>query len=143
MKINYVERSFIIELNKKIIYEWNARHPESSEFISSSEAGLDEVLNMVEKVGNNLEIKDQIILKAAHILGGLPWAQAFSSGNKRTAILSTTIFLRRNGLNITFPKEEQRELRRLLFEVQEERGQLQHEIIDKLVLYIRKNTKSL
>ena len=114
-----------------------------SEFISSSEAGLDEVLNMVEKVGNNLEIKDQIILKAAHILGGLPWAQAFSSGNKRTAILSTTIFLRRNGLNITFPKEEQRELRRLLFEVQEERGQLQHEIIDKLVLYIRKNTKSL
>jgi len=143
LKINYVERSFIIELNKKIIYEWNARHPESSEFISSSEAGLDEVLNMVEKVGNNLEIKDQIILKAAHILGGLPWAQAFSSGNKRTAILSTTIFLRRNGLNITFPKEEQRELRRLLFEVQEERGQLQHEIIDKLVLYIRKNTKSL
>ena len=143
MKINYVERSFIIELNKKIIYEWNARHPESSEFISSSEAGLDEVLNMVEKVGNNLEIKDQIILKAAHILGGLPWAQAFSSGNKRTAILSTTIFLRRNGLNITFPKEEQRELRRLLFEIQEERGQLQHEIIDKLVLYIRKNTKSL
>jgi len=143
LKIVYVERSFIIDLNKKIIYEWNARHPESSEFISASEAGLDGVLKMVEKVGNNLEIKDQIILKAAHILGGLSWAQAFSSGNKRTAILSTTIFLRRNGLSITFPKEEQRELRRLLFEVQEERGQLQQEIIDKLVLYIRKHTKSL
>ena len=94
MKIVYVERSFIIDLNKKIIYEWNARHPESSEFISASEAGLDEVLKMVEKVGNNLEIKDQTILKAAHILGGLPW-------------------------------------------------QLQQEIIDKLVLYIRKHTKSL
>ena len=143
MEIKYVERSLIIELNKKIIREWNARHPESSEFTSASESRLDEVLRMVQVVGNKLEIKDQLVMKAAHILGGLSWAQAFSSGNKRTAILSTTIFLRRNGLNITFPKEEQRELRRLLFEIQEERGQLQHEIIDKLVLYIRKNTKSL
>ncbi|HZS73310.1 MAG TPA: Fic family protein [Candidatus Nitrosotalea sp.] len=143
MEIKYVERSLIIELNKKIIHEWNVRHPESPEFTSASESRLDEVLRMVHEVGNKLEIKDQIVTKAAHILGGLSWTQAFSSGNKRTAILSTTIFLRRNGLNITFPKEEQRELRRLLFDIQEERGQLQQEIIGKLVLYIRKNTKSL
>lgn len=143
MKIKYVERSFIIELNEKIINEWNVRYPESPEFINASKARLDEVLCMVEKAGDELVIKDQILIKAAHLLGGLAWAQAFSGGNKRTAILSTTIFLRRNELSITFPKEEQRELRRLLFEIQDKRIQLQQEIIDKLILYIRKNTKSL
>ena len=143
MKIKYVERSFIIELNKKIIEEWNSRHPELPGFVSASEARLDEVLHIVDEVGNKLEIKDQLIIKAAYLLGGLSWIQAFSGGNKRTAILSTTIFLRRNGLNITFPRKEQPELRRLLFEIQEDRGQLQQGIIDKLILYIRRNIKSL
>jgi prophage maintenance system killer protein len=143
LKIEYVERSFIIELNKKIIDEWNVRHPELPEFVNVSETRLDEVLHIVEKAGDKLEIRDQIIVKAAHLLGGLPWVQAFSGGNKRTAILSTTIFLHRNGLNITFPREEQRELRRLLFEIQEDRGQLQQGIIDKLILYMRRNVKSL
>lgn len=143
MKIKYVERSFITELNKKIIEEWNSRHPELSEFVSASEARLDEVLHTVDEVGSKLEIKDQLMVKAAYLLGGLSWIQAFSGGNKRTAILSTTIFLRRNGLNIIFPREEQRELRQLLFEIQEDRGQLQQVIIDKLILYIRRNIKSL
>lgn len=143
MKIKYVERSFITELNKKIIEEWNSRHPELSEFVSASEARLDEVLHTVDEVGSKLEIKDQLMVKAAYLLGGLSWIQAFSGGNKRTAILSTTIFLRRNGLNIVFPREEQRELRQLLFEIQEDRGQLQQVIIDKLILYIRRNIKSI
>lgn len=143
MKIKYVERSFITELNKKIIEEWNSRHPELSEFVSASEARLDEVLHTVDEVGSKLEIKDQLMVKAAYLLGGLSWIQAFSGGNKRTTILSTTIFLRRNGLNIIFPREEQRELRQLLFEIQEDRGQLQQVIIDKLILYIRRNIKSL
>ncbi|MGI0070288.1 MAG: Fic family protein [Nitrosopumilaceae archaeon] len=143
MKIKYVERSFIIELNKKIIDEWNVRHPELPEFTNVSDARLDEVLGIIEKAGNKLETKDQTIMKAAHLLGGLAWAQAFSGANKRTAILSTTIFLRRNGLGFTFPKDEQRELRRLLFEIQEDRGQLQPGIIDKLILYIRRNIQSI
>ncbi len=141
LEIKYVEKSFIIELNKKIIGEWNARHPQLPEFVNVSETRLDEVLQIVENVGNPLVTKDQIITKAAHLLGGLAWAQAFSGGNKRTAILSTTVFLRRNGLSITFPREEQLELRQFLFAIQEDREQLQQEIIDKLILYIRRNAK--
>ena len=87
MQINYLEKSFIIELNKKIILEWNEKHPESSEFIAESGSGLDEVLSIVEKVGNDLDHKDKIIVKAAHLLGGIPWIQSFSGANKRTAIL--------------------------------------------------------
>lgn len=142
MKITYVEKHFIVELNKKIIDEWNVRHLELPEFINVSDTRLDEVLIMVEKTGNEHEITDQIIVKAAHLLGGLAWAQAFSGGNKRTAILSTTIFLRRNGFSMTFPREEQRELRLLLFQIQEERSQVQQEIISKLILYIRRNIQS-
>ncbi|MDE1816808.1 MAG: Fic family protein, partial [Thaumarchaeota archaeon] len=141
LEIKYVEKSFVMELNKKIIDEWNARHPQLPEFANVSEVRLDEVLQIVEKVGNQLVTRDQIITKAAHLLGGLAWAQAFSGGNKRTAILSTTVFLRRNGLSITFPREEQRELRQFLFAIQEDREQLQQEIIDKLILYIRRNAK--
>ncbi|MGI0065171.1 MAG: Fic family protein [Nitrosotalea sp.] len=142
MKIKYVEKSFIIELNKKIIDEWNVRHTELPEFLNASDTRLDEILIMVEKAANEYEITDQIIVKAAHLLGGLAWAQAFSGGNKRTAILSTTIFLRRNGFSMIFPREEQRELRLLLFQIQEERSQVQQEIINKLILYIRRNIQS-
>ena len=142
MQINYVEKSFIIELNKKIIQEWNIRHPELPEFIDASESRLDEILGIVKQAGNDLNNKEQVIVKASYLLAGLAWAQAFSGGNKRTSILSTTIFLRRNGLSITFPREEQRALRQLLFKIQEDREELQPEIIDKLILYIRKNTKS-
>ena len=144
MQIHYLEKSLVIELNKKIIIEWNERHPESPEFIAESGSGLDEVLSIVEKAGNDqVYHKNKIIVKAAYLLGGIPWAQSFSGANKRTAILCTTIFLRRNGLSIKFPPEEQRELRQLLFKIQEERGELQAEIIERLILYIRKNTKSL
>lgn len=143
MQINYVEKSFVIELNKKIIKEWNIRHPELPEFIDVSESRLDEVLDIVKQVGNDLDNKEQVIVKASYFLASLAWAQAFSGGNKRTSILSTTIFLRRNGLSITFPREEQRALRQLLFQIQEDREELQPEIIDKLILYIRKNTRSL
>ncbi len=142
MEIRYVEESTIVELNKKIIDEWNLRHPELSEFTNVSDTRLGEVLTMVEKVGNEYETTDKIIAKAAHLLGGLAWTQAFSGGNKRTAILSTTVFLRRNGFSMTFPREEQRELRLMLFQIQEERSQIQQEIIDKLILYIRRNMQS-
>ena len=144
MQIHYLEKSLVIELNEKIIVEWNNRHPESPEYMAESGSGLDEVLSIVKKAGNDqADHKDKIIVKAAHLLGGIPWAQSFSGANKRTAILATTIFLRRNGLSIKFPPEEQRELRKLLFKIQEERGELQTEIIDRLILYIRKNTKPL
>ncbi|MHB8545265.1 MAG: Fic family protein [Nitrosotalea sp.] len=108
MQTNYLEKSLVIELNKKIIVEWNERHPESSEFIAESGSGLDEVLSIVEKTSNDMvDHKDKIIAKAAHLLGGIPLAQSFSGANKRTAILSTIIFLRRNGLSIKFPPKEQ------------------------------------
>lgn len=139
MEIRYVEPELIIEINRKIIEEWNTRHPEQPEFIDVSRPRLDKVLEIVKQAGNESDLEENIIIKAAHLLGGLVWTQAFSGANKRTAILSTTIFLRRNGLRFTIPKEQQRELRKMLLEVQEQRDTQRPEIINKIILYIKGN----
>ena len=143
MEIRYIEPELIIEINRKIIEEWNLRHPQQQEFIGVSKIRLDEVLEIVRESGEESDLKEKIIINAAHLLGGLAWTQAFSGANKRTAILSATIFLRRNGLRLTIPKEQQRELRRMLFEVQEQRDSPPPEIIGKIILYIKGNVMSL
>ena len=139
MKIRYVEAELIIEINRRIIDEWNARHPEQQEFLDVSRPRLEEVLEIVKQAENGTGLIEKIITKAAYLLGGLAWTQAFSGANKRTSIVSTTIFLRRNGLRFTIPKQRQRELRRMLFEVQEQRDRPRPEIIDKIILYIKEN----
>lgn len=143
MEIRYIEPELIIEINRKIIEEWNARHPEQPEFIGVSKTRLDEVLEIVRQADKGSNLKEKIIIKAAHLLGGLAWTQAFSGANKRTAILSTTVFLRRNGWRFTIPKEQQRELRKMLFEVQEQRDTPPLAIINKIILYIKGNVKPL
>ena len=143
MEIRYIEPELIIEINRKIIEEWNARHPEQPEFIDVSKTRLDEVLEIVRQAGKGSDLNEKIIIKAAHLLGGMAWTQAFSGANKRTAILSTTVFLRRNGLRFTIPKEQQRELRKMLFEVQEQRDTPPLAIINKIILYIQGNVIQL
>jgi prophage maintenance system killer protein len=59
--------------------------------------------------------------------------------NKRTAILTCTVFLLQNGYRLSIPQNENPELRQLLFDIQEEHGQLDRQIIDKIILYIRKH----
>jgi len=139
LEVRYVEPELIIEINRKIIEEWNARHAEQPEFIGVSKDRLYEVLEIVRRAGKESDLEEKIIIKAAHLLGSLAWAQAFSGANKRTAILSATIFLRRNGLRFTIQKEHRRELRKMLFEVQEQRNRLEQEIINKIILYIKEN----
>lgn len=131
-----------MEINRKIIEEWNVRYPEQPEFIDVSRSRLEEALEIVKQAGS-AKTEEQTIVKAAYLLGGLAWTQAFSGANKRTAILSTTVFLRRNGLRLTIPKEQQRELRKMLFEVQEQRDRPRPEIIDKIILYIKRNVISI
>lgn len=143
MEIRYIERESIIEINRKIIEEWNNRHPEQSEYIAVSTSRLDEVSEIVKNAGNDARIEDQIVIKAANLLGGLAWTQAFSGANKRTAILSCTIFLRRHGLRLTIPQSHQRELRKMLFDVQEQRDAPRQDVVDKIILYIKENIKPL
>jgi death-on-curing family protein len=138
-KIIYVDREKIIKINKKLIIIWNKRHPERPEFINVGTDRLDEVLDIVRETANDLTHERSMIEKAAYLVGGLAWCQAFSGANKRTAILTCTIFLLQNGYHLNIPQNQNPELRQLLFDIQEERGQINREVIDKIILYIRKH----
>lgn len=141
--ILYVDREKIIAINKTIIRMWNKRHPERPEFVDVGVDRIDEVLAVVKNSANDLPFEQAIIEKSAYLVGGLAWCQAFSGANKRTAILTCTIFLLQNGYRLGIPHNENPELRQLLFDVQEERGQINRQVIEKLILYIRNHVNKI
>lgn len=136
--IKYIDIQRIIDINQKIIEIWNARHPEGPETFNVSRDRIEEVLDIVKNSGNGIEFEKSLITKAAYLVGGLAWNQAFSGANKRTAILTSTIFLANNGYSLNIPQNRNPELRQLLFEIQEQREDIDKEMIDKLILYISK-----
>ena len=136
LKINYINRQRIIDINKKIIRLWNTWHPDRPESFDVGIDRIDRVLQIVENTGNDLPFENMIIEKAAYLVGGLAWAQSFSGGNKRTAILSCAVFLSQNGYRFNIPTDENPQLRQLLFDIQEERSEINRQIIEKIILYI-------
>jgi death-on-curing family protein len=142
-KIQYIDREKIVTINQKIIDMWNLRHPQNSEFVNVGTERIDEVLTLVKNSANDLPLEQALIEKAAYLVGGLAWCQAFSGANKRTAILTCIIFLLQNGYHLNMPQNENPELRQLLFEVQEERGHINRQVIDKIILYIGKHASKL
>lgn len=99
---------------------------------------IDEVLQVVKNAGKDLSFEKALIEKTAYLIGSLAWAQAFSGGNKRTALLTGIVFCSQNGYRLNIPQSRNAELRQLLFDIQEERTGINREIIDKLMLYIIK-----
>lgn len=136
--IKYVDRQRIIDINKKIIELWNSRHPNKPERFDVGPDRIDEVLDIVKNAANDMDYEKSLIEKAAYLVGGLAWNQAFSGANKRTAILTCTLFLLENGYHLNIPQSRNPELRQLLFDIQEERCDVNRETIDKIILYIAK-----
>lgn len=122
---------------------WNKRHPERPEFVDVGVDRINEVLTVVKNSANDLPFEQAIIEKSAYVVGGLAWCQSFSGANKRTAILTCTIFLLQNGYRLSIPHNENPELRQLLFDIQEERGQINRQVIEKLILYIRNHVSKI
>lgn len=70
----------IIEINKGIIQEWLEQNPTAFEAVNVNHDKLKEILTTVNK-------QENLIMKAAYLLGGISWSQPFSGGNKRTAFV--------------------------------------------------------
>ncbi len=68
-------------------------------------------------------------------MASIAWAQPFGGGNKRTSILITATFFHHNGVEMDIP-EENRELRKLLYTIQEERLGLNDAVMKKIIFYI-------
>ncbi|MEX0657265.1 MAG: Fic family protein [Nitrosopumilaceae archaeon] len=127
----------LIEINKGILQEWIEKNPSDYEGVAASDKVLDDILKAVDE-------QDSIILKAAHLMARIAWLQPFAGGNKRTGIVSADTLLRMSGYRLVVENEDDIEyLRKLLFEVQEERAALNPETLAKIVLYVTKRIRKL
>ena len=67
----------------------------------------------------------------------IAWAQPFCAGNKRTAILITANFFHHNEIEMVIP-DDGKELRKLLYEIQEDRSGLNEAVMKRMIFYISK-----
>lgn len=65
----------------------------------------------------------------------------FLDGNKRTGIISATKFLRDNGYDLEITKEDEKEIRSLLYDIQDQRTSLDHSVVTKFIFYITRRIK--
>lgn len=125
----------IIEINKGIIQEWLEQNPTAFEAINVNHDKLKEILTIVNK-------QENLIMKAAYLLGGISWSQPFSGGNKRTAFVCADTILRLNGFRFSIESENEQEyLRKLLLEIQDERSRLNEDVMAKIILYVSKRIR--
>lgn len=125
-------KKVVIEINKGILTEWLEENPKSFEKISVNEEELTKILNDAEK-------QESEILQASYLMAAISWAQPFGGGNKRTAFVCADTFLRMNGFKLEVKDTKDIDyLIKLLFEIQEERAQLNPEGMAKIVLYVSK-----
>lgn len=127
----------LIEINKGILQEWIEENPKAHEGVAANEDELENILNAVNE-------QDSPILKATHLMARIAWMQPFAGGNKRTGIVSADTLLRMSGYRLVIEGEEDIEyIRKLLFEIQEERSVLNPETLAKIALYVSKRIRQL
>ena len=132
-----ITKKDIIAINKGILEEWLNEHPNEHEGISANEKELTKILKLVKE-------QESPIAKAAYLMGGISWAQPFGGGNKRTGFVCADTLLRMEGYKMVIDTEEDREyLKKLLWEIQESRHEMNSFTLAKLVLYVAKRIKKL
>ncbi len=130
-------KELVIEINRGVIQEWLEKNPTAADVINFNQDELDKVLRMVNEQSN-------IIMKAAYLLGVISWAQPFSGGNKRTAFVCADTLLRMNVLRLAVHNGNDTEyLRKLLFEIQDERSELNADTMAKIILYVSKRIRKI
>ncbi|MGI0056247.1 MAG: Fic family protein [Nitrosarchaeum sp.] len=133
-----IDKQYLIALNKKILEIFAKRYPGTPNlFVVRNE--IDDVLPMVESVGKSGDKKKDLIEKAAYLMAYISWAQPFGDGNKRTGWISATKFLRDNGYDLDLStSEDQKEIRSLLYDIQDERTSLDQSVVKQIIFYISK-----
>ena len=124
----------LIEINKTILKTQPHNHSGHHEAISVNRDTLKEILDDAKQLESEFD-------HAAYVLASIPWAQPFSGGNKRTAFAAAKIILAEKNYTIETISEHDIEfLRKLLFEIQEERSQINPTTLAKITLYLRKRS---
>lgn len=131
MKIKYdISQQDVIDTNQKVI----ALKLDELDVFCVRQDVLDDILEMFDKfeVTNDLQ---GLIKKGVYLMASIAWAQPFCGGNKRTAGLITATFFHQNGYEMVIP-EDGKELRKLLYDIQEDRSGLNEAIMERIIFYI-------
>ena len=132
-----VSRQDIIDTNRRVIEQWNEKHPDKKEELCVRRDALDECFAIFENIGDNSVTHKNLVKKAAYLMGSISWAQPFCGANKRTAMLITATFLNKNEIGME-PYDE-KYVRELLYDIQDERGRLNKDTMERIILYISKS----
>ncbi len=137
-----VDKQYLIDLNRKILKKWNKKHPEDLQAIGTR-AEIDDIIPMVEEYDKSKNKIEDLIKKASYLMAIISWVQPFFDGNKRTGIISAIKFLYDNGYDLEIKKEDEKEIRRLLYDIQDQRTSLDSSVVTKIIFYITKRIRVL
>ncbi len=131
MKIKYdISKQDVIDTNQRVIN----LHLDELDVFWVRQDGLDDVFKIFDKVDATDDLQG-LIKKGSYLMASIAWVQPFGAGNKRTTSLVTATLFHHNGAEMIIP-EDGKELRKLLCEIQEERGGLNEAVIERIIFYI-------
>jgi prophage maintenance system killer protein len=136
-----IHQQYLAETNEQILLRHKKRTGEPV-YIGVIQKNLDEVLLMINNVGNSGNKKQDLLEIAVHILGAITLKQPFLDGNRRTGIVAVGKFLRDNGYDLDIdPEEENSELRSMLRKTKNQLLTLNQEVMERLSFYISKRMR--
>ena len=141
-QIKNISKDVIININRKVVIEPSVVKLSEIEPFWVRDNEMNEVMDNVDDAGRTKNKKENVLQKATHLMASISQIQPFVSGNKRTAVISTSKFLEDNGYDFSIKTERDRdELILLLNEIQGSRSELDPEVLQKIYFYITNRIK--
>lgn len=133
-----VDKQYLIDLNKKILETFTKKYP-GTPVPLVVRAEIDDVLPYVENIESSGDEEKDLVKQAGYLMSYISWSQPFADGNKRTGWISATKFLRDNGYDLDLSsQDDQKEIRKLLYDIQDQRANLDDSIVQQIIIYISK-----
>ncbi len=136
-----IHEQYLTDTNEQVLLRHKKRTGEPV-YIGVIQKNMDEVLLMINNVGNSGNKEQDLLETATHILGVITLKQPFMDGNRRTGIIAVGKFLRDNGYDLDIvPEEENSELRSMLRKIKDQLLTLNQEVIEQMSFYISKRMR--
>ena len=136
-----IHEQYITETNEQILLRHKKRTGERVHF-GVIQKNMDEVIRMINNVGNSGNKEQDLLEIATHILGVIAMKQPFMDGNRRTGIIAAGKFLYDNGYDLDIdPEEANSELRSMLRKIKDQLLTLNPKVIEQISFYISKRMK--
>ncbi len=132
-----VDKQYLIDVNRLILKKWNILHPEDPQAMGVR-GEIDNIISEVEIYDKSNNKIEDLIRKASYLMAIISWSQPFLDGNKRTGIVSAIKFLYDNGYDLNIEKQDEPEIRNLLYHVQDQRTDLDHSVVKQIIIYTTK-----